>query len=81
MNKPSKRSWNLVFAVTAIFVLIISPILYVLSIGPALWMQSNGMIFEELGQLLFPFYFPVRFLHQHTPLQEPLEWYFEYCGG
>lgn len=49
-------------------------VLYVLSIGPvaALTAKYNGYVYWDAIEF---FYMPVTWLHNYTPLEEPLEWY------
>jgi hypothetical protein len=50
----------------------LSPLLYVLSIGPAGWAVDAGHF--SRGQF-HTLYAPVVWLHDHTLLEKPLEWY------
>ena len=59
---------------TLAWVILAAPLLYILSIGPVLRFG---------GKTLLPFdviYAPVIWLHDHTPLEKPLEWYVELWG-
>ena len=56
---------------------ILLPVLYVLSIGPVAWS------YEQMGWtpgMMRAFYLPVVWLHEHTFLKEPLEWYLRLFG-
>lgn len=53
-------------------VLLLSPLLYVLSIGPVVRLAEGGLL---PGESVRWFYQPVIWLHHHTPLAWPLEWY------
>jgi len=48
------------------------PLLYVLSVGPALWL-SQKMGWSEDAFVIF--YYPLIKLHEHTFLRHPLDWY------
>ncbi len=57
--------------------LVLLPLLYTLSIGPV------AFVCEKLGVPKEPmraFYRPVVWLHDHTPLKRPLEWYLSLFG-
>jgi hypothetical protein len=58
--------------------LIALPLLYVLSVGPvALYVQKTSTNPEALRE----FYRPVVWLHDHTPLEKPLEMYTKLWGA
>jgi len=57
-------------------VLLLSPLLYVLSIGPAGWLQKRGHLPGDMRSI----YAPVVWLHNNTPLEKPLGWYAELWG-
>jgi hypothetical protein len=56
--------------------LIALPILYVLSIGPVYYAATKLKWTDERAfTALDAFYLPLFWLHDHTPLERPLEWY------
>lgn len=57
--------------------LLLMPVLYVLSIGPMALLADKGVLPREPVR---EFYKPVVWLHDHTPLARPLEWYGEVWG-
>jgi hypothetical protein len=57
-----------------IVVLAVLPLLYLLSVGPAIVMGNRH---PETIEHLRKFYRPIGWLHEHTPLREPLEWWVE----
>jgi hypothetical protein len=59
--------------------LIALPFFYLLSIGPVAAITS-GMDRSNL-EFAEKFYAPVIWLHDHTPLKEPLEYYVMFWGG
>jgi hypothetical protein len=63
----------------AVVALIALPILYVLSIGPAIYAfgAMRSSVSPQVSAALDTFYKPVTLLSDHTPLKTPLEWYFE----
>ena len=54
------------------------PLLYVLSVGPA---AKLSMMYPNTMGGLRMFYIPLIWLHDHTPLRAPLEWYVELWGA
>jgi hypothetical protein len=50
------------------------PLIYVLSVGPAVCATQHGLISEPVLDI----YAPLGWLARHTPLQEPLELYLEF---
>ena len=74
MNEESEQ--KSVYSVF-VWVFIIVPVLYVLSIGPvALMAKGNGSGVSTVK----PIYAPVIWLHDHTPLKKPLEAYLGLWG-
>jgi hypothetical protein len=70
---PEDRRRILSVPWTAIaFVLVLTPVLYVLSIGPAGWLVDAGHLSRSRFHSL---YAPVVWLHDRTLLEQPLEWY------
>jgi hypothetical protein len=62
-------------AVMMSVVLLLLPMLYVLSIGPAVWLLDRGAISKKL---LYTAYAPVDWLvHQNETFGDAMEWY---CG-
>jgi len=75
MSAESKRTGS--GAAVALVLALLLPILYVLSIGPV------GALVEKTGvgeEAAWVFYAPVIWLHDNTPLKEPLEAYAELWG-
>lgn len=75
MESSPSRGSGVVPLVLAILVLV--PILYVLSIGPVVAVLKKTGTGEEA---VLVFYAPVIWLHENTPLKEPLEKYGELWG-
>jgi hypothetical protein len=70
VEKPRRTSTALFTWIAA--VLVASPLLYLLSIGPAGGLVEAGHLMRGRFHTL---YMPVIWLHDQTLLQEPLEWY------
>ena len=64
-TQPSRLpAWHMLLSVL---------LLYLLSTGPLDVLIRTGVISRE-SYFLVPFE-PIRWLHAHTPLEKPLEWY------
>jgi hypothetical protein len=55
----------------------LAPVLYVLSIGPVVALVEKTGVGEDAAKV---FYLPVVWLHDHTPLEKPLEKWGELWG-
>lgn len=58
-------------------VLVFSCVLYVLSVAPV---AALAEVLDLPRDSVKRVYAPVRWLHDHTPLRKPLEWYMELWG-
>ncbi len=68
-NERSRKSNS---AAIAAIVLLLLPLLYVLSLGPAVMIYVGSGVG---GDFLDVFYYPLEWLRDNTPLEKPLEWY------
>lgn len=59
------------------WLILAAPLLYVLSVGPvaAIWIKYQLPV-----PPLEAFYAPLIWLHDHTPLKDPLDWYVKLWG-
>ena len=73
-SEEKEKSRGLYWVVGAI---ILAPLLYVLSVGPAVWVARSN---PALVPLVRAAYAPVTWLHDHTPLKRPLEEYVQRWG-
>ncbi len=71
------RRWRSGLAIALVIALLL-PIFYVLSIGPAVYVLRATGPNREQEEAAEVFYFPLIFLHQTTPLREPIEAYVEF---
>jgi hypothetical protein len=63
-------------AVAVAVLLLLLPVGYVLSIGPAIWLDSRGYIHVEEDSLIAKFYFPIIYAAESVPmLDSGLTWY------
>ena len=69
VHRPDRSGGTLVWFFLA------APLLYVLSIGPVFKFGGKPPLSLEFVEA---FYAPVIWLHDHTPLKKPLEWYVDW---
>lgn len=74
MDSDLERRTTWIWAVV-IGAALMMPILYVLSVGPAIWLHGRT---TGLGQdIIETVYYPLEWLHENTFLERPLQWYVE----
>ena len=74
MRSKGGASGPLLFAVIGLLVLL--PMLYVLSAGPAHWLWTRGYISGDEGSFLWMFYTPMRWTYESCePFLQFIEWY------
>jgi hypothetical protein len=57
MSADKKRRWTPLFIAIAVILLALSPILYALSVGPAMWVASRGYItFDRVVAIYNPLF-------------------------
>jgi len=61
-EKPTKRGGGAVPVVILLVVLILLPMIYVLSVGPVLWMSSHDLIGESCGRVIETIYRPLEWV-------------------
>jgi hypothetical protein len=70
MDKP--RSFAPIIA-ALLLLLFFLPVLYVLSVGPAVWLVNNGSLDEDTAKA---FYWPLRIaIEACSPFRDALAWY------
>ncbi len=75
-QKPNESA-NFRPLAAVLLMLFLAPVLYVLSIGPVVALvQQTGQSHDAVEAI----YAPVIWLHDHTPLKEPLERYGKLWG-
>jgi hypothetical protein len=74
MDSPSPRKRTGV--AIAVLIVVLLPILYVLSIGPAVMFFEDAS--PEVQHAVEVFYYPVAWLYENTPLRGPLEAYVDF---
>lgn len=62
-------------AVLLLILAFLSPLFYVLSVGPASWLIHHGYLQAEDGSLLVLFYLPLEYLAENVPV---IEQFFEF---
>jgi len=63
-DTDSQRERSPAVAITIAVVLLLLPVGYVLSIGPAAWLQQHGV--DSGNQFLGPIYAPIQRLAEHS---------------
>ena len=82
MDEKSKQVGSAGPALVAAAILVALPVLYVLSIGPVVWLDSKNQFSEPTRTVLECFYFPVGLaVESDVPfLGSALEAYVDWCG-
>ena len=74
MKQPSEGRSK--YVVVGMLLLVLSPLAYFLSIGPAVWLNMNGYMSESVTEGLTVFYLPISWLAEHsTAFGQLLTWY------
>jgi hypothetical protein len=62
---------------TAVVLLASSPVLYVLGIGPAAWLNTRHLMPQSLGSASGHFYYPINWIMGHGPeaVGQAITWY------
>jgi hypothetical protein len=79
MDKPTKpeRGSGAALVMVLGVALVLVPLLYVLSIGPAAWLVNTGRLNGEDGSPAYRFYSPIIWTADNCrPVEASLEWYF-----
>jgi hypothetical protein len=67
-DKASAANGNLAFRFAGAGMVILFPVLYVASIGPACWLQNLGWFSETTEMVLTYFYLPIAFAVENSPV-------------
>lgn len=59
-------------------VMVLLPLIYAFSIGPAVFMFNKYSALQPMGDAAADFYAPVLWLNEHTSLKQPIESYLEW---
>jgi len=65
---------------TAIFVPLLLPVIYMLSIGPVIFAVEKLHAKSSMQKPVMTFYAPMSWLHDHTALKQPIERYVHWWG-
>ena len=76
-HHPRGRSGHLAIVVALVIAV---PALYVLSVGPVGMLVEKGHLGQTTAGVLEGLYAPLVWLHEHTPLRRPLDWYARLWG-
>jgi hypothetical protein len=73
MSAEKQKSRAAPLMACCLIVLMLLPVLYVLSLGPAVWLVERQMLNLEIAQW---FYFPLEFLSERSEfIRNSLTWY------
>jgi hypothetical protein len=65
-------------AVVAVLLIFFAPILYVLSIGPVIGLQSRQYINVDQNTFVAKFYYPLEYAYEHSQIaQKGFDWYIQ----
>ncbi len=70
-DKATKRGGGAVVVLAVVGVLIVLPMLYVLSIGPVVWLAHSGLISPSLAPALEFAYSPLKWVADNVPILGP----------
>lgn len=70
-NKPAKRSGGAAAAAIIVVVLVLVPLIYVLSIGPLVWLAGTGRISKSWMPILETAYSPLQWTANNVPVAGP----------
>ena len=74
MRRESGTSGPLIFI--AIGLLVLLPVLYILSAGPASWLYTHGYLSPDEGGFVWVFYTPMRWVCERCePASDFITWY------
>jgi len=77
-EKPTKRGCGAVVVLLLVAVLLLSPVLYVLLVGPVVWLDQMDMIPASGGPALKAFYTPVAIAIDAPVIGSPIMSYIEW---
>jgi hypothetical protein len=72
-DHASSRTWLWTTVILAML-----PVLYLLSIGPFVYLDEKHALPAPAQHWMIAFYVPLGWLYDHTPLKEPLDLYVEW---
>jgi hypothetical protein len=76
MEKPLRSTGPV--AVVAVIVLLVGPLLYVLSVGPAVWLYDRGTLGDGGRQAIEVIYLPLEWAASKTgAIAVPVDWYLD----
>jgi hypothetical protein len=76
-EKPTKqRSGGAAAVAVAGLLFLTLPLLYVLALGPLVWLHDRGLMSDPVEDVVEAMYRPLAFASREIPIvKEPLEWY------
>ena len=77
INRPERWAKRALWAIAGL-----TPVLYVLSLGPFAWMVSAEKLPVEMVESVQYIYLPLKWIYTHgpTPIHDGLHWYVRICS-
>jgi len=78
INRPERWAKRTLWAIVGL-----TPVLYVLSVGPIGWLANRGWLPDEMQDAFQQFYFPLIWLYDEgpNPIHDILKWYGDLWWG
>ena len=70
-DKVTKRGGGIVVVLVVVCVLVVLPMIYVLSLGPVVWLAHSGFISPTLAPALEFVYSPLKWVADNVPILGP----------
>lgn len=70
-DKPIKRGGGTAVVLVLVALLVVLPMLYVLSVGPVVWMVHSGFISQTMLPVIGAIYAPLEWVAQNVPVVGP----------
>jgi uncharacterized membrane protein len=70
-DKPTKQGGGAAVVLVLVAILVLLPMLYVLSVGPIIWMVHSGFISDSSVSVLGEFYRPLEWVTNKVPVIGP----------
>jgi hypothetical protein len=74
-NCPTKRTTGVAAIAVATLFFTLLPLIYVLALGPLVWIHDRGWMSDPVENVVETAYWPLEYASRKTFLGEPLNWY------
>jgi hypothetical protein len=72
MNKKNPTEGKSKYLIASVLLIMLLPLVYVLSVGPAVWLQMNGYLSESVEDALEVIYLPLAWLVMNSEWAEAM---------